>query len=310
MLVKILGSAAGGGFPQWNCVCPNCSGLRQGSLRAQARTQTQIAFSPLPDVWFLVCASPDLRSQILDTRELHPAQDKPGSPVAGVFLPSADVDAVMGLLHLREFQSFLVFATPAVHRILRDENPIFHVLDRPTLPVQWQTLVIHQRVGYHLSGKNGNAPAFFFTTVPLGANFPDYASDKLGPKSALADASVAFLFEQGEKKLFVAPSLPVGSNSWTRFADSADVALLDGTFWSDDELLASGRTNRTAKEIGHVPLSDPEGLLAKYRQNSCSRKILIHINNTNPVLNEDSPEHARVTQAGFEIAYDGLTFEL
>src|SRR5215475_15657527 len=131
MQIRILGSAAGGGFPQWNCGCRNCSGLRRSSLRATPRTQTQIAFSPDGAVWFLLGAGPDLRMQILATPALAPASgDQTGTPIGGVFLPSADVDAVMGLLHLREFQSFFVFATPAVRRVLQSENRIFDVLQR------------------------------------------------------------------------------------------------------------------------------------------------------------------------------------
>lgn len=311
MLLKILGSAAGGGFPQWNCTCPNCSGLRRGSFRGRARTQTQIAFSPSPGVWFLIGASPDLRSQIQATRELQPTAAAPGvSPVTGVFLPSADVDVVMGLLHLREFQNFLVFATPSVRRILCNENPIFHVLDRSTPPVQWQVLSSNRRIGCHLSGNASDAPTFFFTAIPLGGNFPDYASEGLRRCNSSDDACVAFLLEQGQKKVFIAPSLPGHSADWTQFAAAADIALLDGTFWSDEELLATGRTNKTAKEIGHLPLSGPDGLLAQYSQNARGRRVLIHINNTNPILNEDSSEHSAVLEAGLEIAYDGLTFEL
>src|SRR5438874_10440269 len=139
MRVKVLGSAAGGGFPQWNCACRNCSGLRNGSLRARARSQTQLAFSPDPgsNIWFLVSASPDLRTQIISTAELAPRIGTPTpSPIAGVFLPSADVDAVMGLLHLREFQPLFVFATSAVQRILNRENKIFSVLQRANPPVR------------------------------------------------------------------------------------------------------------------------------------------------------------------------------
>src|ERR1700686_1917418 len=129
MQIKILGSAAGGGFPQWNCGCRNCSGLRAGSLKATARTQTQLAFSPDGQVWFLLGASPDLRAQILATAELAPSPGgSSSSPIGGVFLTSADVDSVMGLLHLREFQTFFVFATPAVQRVLKSENRIFDVL--------------------------------------------------------------------------------------------------------------------------------------------------------------------------------------
>src|SRR5262245_7042983 len=141
MHIKVLGSAAGGGFPQWNCACRNCSGLRAGSLRATARTQTQLAFSPDGVVWFLLGAAPDLRTQIAATRQLDPtAADLTGTPIGGIFLPSADVDSVMVLLHLREFQSSFLFSTPAVQKIVQAENRIFDVLHRAEPPVQWQAL--------------------------------------------------------------------------------------------------------------------------------------------------------------------------
>ena len=311
MKIKILGSAAGGGFPQWNCVCRNCSGLRAGTLRAKPRTQTQIAFSPANHVWFLIGASPDLRGQILAAPELSPNPAAPGStPIAGVFLPSADVDAVMGLLHLREFQGFFVFATPGVQCVLKTENRMFRVLERGDSPVQWQVLSNRGRLGCHLSESPGETPAFVCNSIPLGGLFPDYASEEFLRAAAPEDATLGFLIEQGEKKLFVATSLSGENSEWQKLAASADVTLIDGTFWSDDELMRTGRTDRTAREIGHLPLSGPDGLLAQFPANAKGRKILIHINNTNPILDEDSPEHRAVLEAGFEIAYDGLTISL
>src|SRR5258708_16037888 len=140
MHIRILGSAAGGGFPQWNCACRNCSELRSGTLKSTPRSQTQLAFSPDGLVWFLLGASPDLRAQIVATPQLAPpATDTTGTPIGGVFLTSADLDAVMGLLHLREFQSFFIFSTPAIQRILKSENPVFDVLHPADPPVQWHT---------------------------------------------------------------------------------------------------------------------------------------------------------------------------
>src|SRR5258708_7417114 len=136
MQIKILGSAAGGGFPQWNCGCRNCMGLRAGSLKATARTQTQLAFSPDAQVWFLLGASPDLGTQILATPELAPAPgESSSSPIGGVFLASAEVDSVMGLLHLREFQTFFIFATPAIQPVLKSQKPIFYVFPPAYPPV-------------------------------------------------------------------------------------------------------------------------------------------------------------------------------
>ena len=196
MRLKILGSAAGGGFPQWNCACANCRAIRAGSLRGTARTQTQVAFSPDPDarIWFLVSASPDLRAQILATPELAPqTKSQTHSPIAGLFLPSADADSVMGLLHLREFQSFFVFAAAAVQRILKKENKIFGALDRADPPVQWQVLSSKGRLGCHLSESPSEAPAFICVTLSLGGSYPDYVSEELQRTLSAEEAALGFV---------------------------------------------------------------------------------------------------------------------
>jgi pyrroloquinoline quinone biosynthesis protein B len=311
MNIKILGSAAGGGFPQWNCGCRNCAALREGSPQFQARTQAQIAFTPDDQHWFLVGASPDLRAQILATPELAPSPEDPGaSPIAGVFLPNADVDSVMGLLHLREFQNFFLFASAGVQRAVKSENRIFKVLERANPPVQWQTLSARGRLGCHLSESPGEAPTFVCNTIPLGDAYPDYVSDDLRRTASVDDAGFGFLFEQGENKIFIATALSGRNPEWQKGAASANLVLLDGTFWSDGELIETGRSKKTAREIGHLPLSGPDGLLAQYPKGAAGRKILLHINNTNPILDEESAERRAVLEAGFEIAYDGMTIEL
>jgi pyrroloquinoline quinone biosynthesis protein B len=296
MRIKILGSAAGGGFPQWNCSCRNCAGLRDRSIRAKPRTQTQITFTPDDQIWFLIGASPDLRSQILSTPELWPNPASPGrSPIGGVFLPSAEVDSAMGLLHLREFQNFFIFSSVGIQRVLKSENRIFKVLERADPPVQWQTLSSKGRLGIHLSENPGEAPTFVCNTIPLGGSYADF---------------VGFLFEQDGKKLFVATSVSGQNFEWTKLAASADVVLIDGTFWTDNELRDTGRSNKSARELGHLPLSGPDGVLEQFPTEAHGRKILIHINNTNPILDEGSAEHRAVLDAGFEIAYDGMSIEL
>jgi pyrroloquinoline quinone biosynthesis protein B len=311
MRIKILGSAAGGGFPQWNCNCRNCAGIRRGTIKSHARTQTQIAFSIDAKVWFLIGASPDLRTQILATPDLAPSGDSgTSSPVGGIFLPSADTDSLMGLLHLREFQSFFVFATASLQKALKKENKIFSVLDRADPPVQWQTLSTRGRLGCHLSESPGEAPAFICVTFPISDTYPDYVSAELARTLSPEEATVGFNFEHRGKSLFVAPSLSGRNPEWIKLAASADVILIDGTFWSDDELRRTGRSNKTARDIGHLPLSGAAGLLEQFPRNARGRRILIHINNTNPILDEDSPEHRAVLDAGFEIAYDGMELEL
>jgi len=310
MRVKVLGSAAGGGFPQWNCQCPNCSGLRRGSLKARPRTQTQVIFSPDSKIWFLLCASPDLRQQVLSARELAPPEDSSPSPIAGVFLPSADVDSAMGLLHLREFQSFFVFATRGVQCALQKENRIFRVLERSNPPVKWQTLSSKGRLGCHLTEDSSGPADFICTTLPLGGCYPDYVSEETLSALPPDEATIGFVMEQGDKRLFFAPSLSGSSGAWRSIAETSDIVFIDGTFWSDDELMRTGRSRKSACEIGHLPLSGPSGLLEQFPANPKGRKILIHINNTNPILDEKSAEHRVVLDAGFEIAYDGMELDL
>jgi len=311
MQIKVLGSAAGGGFPQWNCACRNCSGLRSGSIRATARTQTQLAFSPDGVVWFLLGASPDLSTQIAATRQLDPpAGDTTGTPVGGVFLPSADVDSLMGLLHLREFQSFFLFATPAIQKIVQSENRIFDVLHRAEPPVQWQALSPGGRLACRFGEDPSAPPTFLCAPVAVGGSFPDFISTDLRRSLPSEESVIALRFEQGAKSFFFAPSLPGISGEWLKAAASSNVAFLDGTFWSDDELLSTGRGQRTAREMGHLPLAGRDGLLAQFPDDSAARKVLVHINNTNPILDETSDEHRAVRDAGFEIAYDGMEFTL
>jgi pyrroloquinoline quinone biosynthesis protein B len=216
----------------------------------------------------------------------------------------------MGLLHLREFQSFFVFAAAAVQRILKKENKIFGVLDRADPPVQWQVLSSKGRLGCHLSESPGQAPAFVCVTLPLGGSYPDYVSEELQRTLSADEAALGFVFEQNGKSAFIAPSLSGHNSEWTKAAASSDLVLIDGTFWSDDELVKTGRSKKTAREIGHLPLSGTDGLLEQFPKSAKGRKALIHINNTNPILDEDSPEHRAVLDAGFEIAYDGMEFEL
>ncbi len=316
MRVKVLGSAAGGGFPQWNCACRNCSRLRDGSLRGRARTQTQIAINgdteySLRSYWTLVNASPDLRSQILTTPELNPFKGtKCSTSVRDIYLPSADVDSLMGLLHLREFQGFNIFATPAIRRILSEENAIFRVLGRAAPPVQWFPLP----VASHLDGDKQDDPhgvqKFTARAVALGGEYPEYIGEKLRSQLPVDEAVVGLAFEFASKRVFIAPTLSGKNSEWKKWVESSDLVLIDGTFWTNDELMQTGRSKKTAREIGHLPLSGPGGLLEQYPKNARGRKVLLHINNTNPILDEESAEHRAVLDAGFEIAYDGMEFEL
>jgi pyrroloquinoline quinone biosynthesis protein B len=308
MRVKILGSAAGGGFPQWNCSCENCRRARNPKFRHIARTQTQIAFSHDGKVWFLVGASPDLRTQIINTPELSPNEQSPSnSPIGGVFLPSADVDEIMGLLHLREFQPFFIFGTASLQRIQKKENKIFNVLDRADPPVQWRPLKSKGRLGIHLSENPGDEPSFVVSTISLGGSYPDYVSEEVRRTLSPDEANIGFVFEQHGKSILVAPSISGRNQDWAKAAASSSICFLDGTFWSDDELTRVQGSGETAHQMGHIPVEESLRLLKNV---AAQRKMFIHLNNTNPMLDEASAEHRAVRQAGWEVAEDNWQLEL
>jgi len=310
MRVKVLGSAAGGGFPQWNCACPNCSALRDGKLKARPRTQAQVAVSPDPSHWFLLNASPDLRQQILATPELSAASSSLGPPVSRILLTSADVDCVMGLLHLREFQPLHIYSTLAVRRILTEENSLFRVLARSIPPVKWETLPLDRLIPLLPPTSLGAKDGLFCKAVPLLGGFPDYVSDSLRGSMPPEEAVIGVQLVHKEKRFFYAPGVAGQGEEWQRIVDESDLALLDGTFWKDDELISAKRSRRTAREMGHLPLWGERGMLKRSFRLGKTKRVLTHINNTNPILNEESPEHRAVRDAGWEIAYDGMEFNL
>jgi pyrroloquinoline quinone biosynthesis protein B len=216
----------------------------------------------------------------------------------------------MGLLHLREFTPLNIFATPAVQRILTEENSMFRVLDRATPPAQWSGLSVHPESGSSIGSDSHGASSFRYSAIPLGGSYPDYVSDALRGRLSVNEAVVGFLIEHDGKRLFFAPSLPGGNQEWKKLAESCDIVFLDGTFWSDDELIRATGSGKTARAIGHLPLSGADGLLQQFSGTGRGRRILIHINNTNPILDEESAECRLVREAGWKIAHDGMEFVL
>jgi pyrroloquinoline quinone biosynthesis protein B len=312
MQVKILGSAAGGGFPQWNCACPNCRAVRAGTFKGKARTQTQVAISADGNSWFLLGASPDLRAQIEATPELQPSREKAGvrqSPISGVVLTNADVDHTLGLLLLRELQPLRVYATKSVHRILREDNSMFAMLERVPKQVTWTDLL--PIAIFELSDSAGNSSGLCCRSIPLGTHYPAYVSHSWWSELDADDASLGLVVESlSGKRLAYMPAVPQINEALMQELDRIDVLLFDGTFWSDDELIRTQGSGQPAHQMGHVPVSSPEGSLHKLAQLHRQRKIYVHINNTNPMLNEDSPEYRQVREAGWEIAEDGWQFEI
>ena len=312
MHVKILGSAAGGGFPQWNCTCPNCRSLRAGTFHGKPRTQAQLALSADSEHWFLLGASPDLRAQIEATPELHPQAAENStrhSPIAGAVLLNADIDHVLGLLLLRELQPLRVHATKSVRRVLTEDNSMFAMLRRVSNQVSW--IEFTPETFFSLLAPTGTNSGLRCRALPLGTHFPAYVSTPRRAQLCPAESSLGLIVESSSgKRLAYMPAVPHIDDVLLKDVESADVLLFDGTFWSNDELIRIQGSAQTAHEMGHVPVSSPDGSLARLAHLRRPRKIYVHINNTNPMLNEDSPEHRQVRDAGWEIAEDGWQFEL
>jgi pyrroloquinoline quinone biosynthesis protein B len=296
--VRILGSAAGGGFPQWNCHCETCEAARVG-VRARPRTQSSLAIRGGEGPWFLVNASPDARQQLeaLTPRQVDGVR---APPIAGVLLTDAEIDHTAGLLLLRESGTPVrVFGDEGVELALRSGYPALAILER-YCGVEWQTLEPER--ARPLEGSSLAVEPF-----EAGGDAPRY----LGGSDVELQAS-GFLFRDragGGVVTYVPGLARLDDGVLGRFAAS-DLVLVDGTFWRDDELALLGISARSAREMGHVPLSGPGGTLEALARLEGPRKVLVHINNTNPILLEDSPERDAVHRAGVEVAYDGLEIAL
>ena len=294
MRVRVLGSAAGGGFPQWNCHCGICEAAREGA-RARPRTQSSLAIRGHDGPWFLVNASPDLRQQL---EALSPGVDGiRTAPIAGVLLTDAEIDHTAGLLLLRESATPVrVLGDAGVERALRDGYPVLPMLER-YCGAEWQTLE---------PGRTQPLDGSSLVVEPfaVGGDAPRY-SDVEVEASGLVFRDRA----TGGVVTYVPGLATVDPGVVGRFAAS-DLVLVDGTFWRDDELARLGISDRSARDMGHMPLSGSGGTLEVLTGLRRPRKVLVHINNTNPILLEDSAERDEVVRAGVEVAYDGLEVEL
>jgi pyrroloquinoline quinone biosynthesis protein B len=279
-------------------------------LKGQARTQAQVAICPAEGTWLLLNASPDLRQQLSENPEFAPREKTRSTPIAAIILTSADVDCVLGLLHLREFQPLRIYSTLSVRRALTEENTLFRTLERSNPPVRWETLPLDRLIPVFQSALPAENVSLFCKAVPLGGKFPDYVSDELRQSLDKEEAVIGLYFVQNEKRFLYSPALPGRGQDWRRCVSESDLALLDGTFWSDDEMIQVHSSGKSAKEMGHLPLSGPQGLLEQLLLNGNVRRVLIHLNNTNPALDSESAANRAVRDAGWEIAYDGMEFEL
>jgi pyrroloquinoline quinone biosynthesis protein B len=305
MRVIVLGSAAGGGFPQWNCNCGNCRRARANDPNAIARTQSSLAVSANGAHWCLLNASPDLRQQLERTPALHPRGGVRDNPIAGVVLTNADVDHVAGLLSLRESQPFVLYATRRVLAVLAG-NPVFDVLRRDIvarvpLDLDGETvLTAPDTTPSGLAVEPFAVPgkvALYLESFSAGPGFGTTAEDTIGLKVREQDSGSFFYYMPACARL--------SEDIAHRLAD-APLVFFDGTTWTDDEMLSSGAGVKTAGRMGHMSVSGANGSLAAFASLAVRRKIFIHINNTNPMLLGDSPERRIAEAAGWEISFDGM----
>jgi pyrroloquinoline quinone biosynthesis protein B len=306
MRIRILGAAAGGGFPQWNSNAPACRRARSGDQLARPRTQASVAVSADGHYWFLLNASPDLRQQIEASSVLHPHAAPRSSPISGVVLTGGDIDAIAGLLCLREHQPFSIYATPTVMDVLA-ANPIFRVLDEEVVRRQAVPLG-HEQPLLTASGLNSGLTLELFA-VP--GKVPLYLEPASGaPTIKSGENTVGACISDGLSQLHFIPGCAAMPPQLAHRLRGAELVLFDGTLWRDDEMIRAGLGTKTGRRMGHMSLSGPDGTIAAFTDLEVRRKVLLHINNSNPVLLEDSAERAQVEAAGWEVAWDGMELAL
>jgi pyrroloquinoline quinone biosynthesis protein B len=293
MWLRVLGSAAGGGFPQWNCSCPACRAVREGSRPCRSRTQSSIAVSADYRRWFLLNASPDLRAQIESFPALHPHGDR-ATPLQAVLLTDAELDHTLGLLLLREGRALELHATPAVHETLCDGTSLLRTLGR-FCPVEWRPVV----PGVDVSLGDGLSYRAFDAPTTKRARFGPGREQGRVVGYRLTD-------ERSGRSIVYLPGVQELTAAVREQLDDCACLLFDGTCWHDDELIELGLAGKTAREMGHLPIDGPDGSLEHLSSLPIERKIYIHINNTNPILLEDAPERRIVEEREVEVAMDGL----
>ena len=306
MKIKVLGSSAGGGFPQWNCNCRNCAGVRNGTLKATPRTQSSIAVSENTHDWLLVNASPDILAQIAANPELQPARRPRDSGIAAVLTIDAQIDHVTGLLMLRERDTPLpLYVTDPVWQDLSTGFPVTSILahycgiERHRIALDGKAITI------------AALPHVRIEALPLTSKAPPYSPHREAPERG-DNIGLVFIDTASNKRAFYAPGLGAIEPHVYEAMSNADLILVDGTLWTDDEMIRLGLSKKTGADMGHLAQSGKGGMIEVLdsidRPNV--RKVLIHINNTNPILVEDSPERRVLTEHGIEVASDGMAFEL
>lgn len=306
MKVRVLGSAAGGGFPQWNCNCPNCAGVRNGKVRAQPRTQSSIVVSGIGDeAWALVNASPDILAQLRANPVLQPGRSLRDTAIAGIVLADGQVDHTTGLYMLREAsRPWPIWCTDSTFADLTQGNPVLGVLqyfcgvERHRIPLGGENFVLDGVAGVR------------WRALPVASKPAPYSPNRDSP---LPGDNIALLMtdEVTGRSLVYAPGLAAIDDELWRAMLGAACVLVDGTFWTDDEMILLGVARKRGRDIGHLPQSGPGGMLEWLaRLPPATRKVLIHINNTNPILDEDSAARAELERRGVEVAWDGMEIAL
>ncbi|MDX6807260.1 pyrroloquinoline quinone biosynthesis protein PqqB [Terrihabitans rhizophilus] len=298
MKIIVLGSAAGGGFPQWNCRCPTCQLARAGDPRVQPRTQAGIAVSADGESWLLVNASPDLRQQIISTPELHPRHGLRHSPIGAVLLTNGDLDAIAGLLTLRERQPFLLYGTKAALDVL-DGNTVFNVLSD-----------LVERRDFTFGKVFEAVPGLQVEAFTVPGKVPLYLE---GSDPVLAEEGenvIGLEITAGGKRLVFIANCARVSDAVRKRTKGADLLMFDGTTFTDDEMPSLGLSQKTAARMGHLAMSGEGGSMAALADVDAGRRLFIHINNSNPALVDGSPERQAVEVAGWQLAHDGMRIEL
>ncbi len=306
MFIRVLGSAAGGGFPQWNCGCPNCRGVRDRTIAASPRTQESVAVSADGRGWVLLNASPEIRQQIEGFPPLHPRGPR-DSPIRAILIGNGDLDHCLGLLSLRESHPLTVYATDRVRRGFVEGNVLYRTLQRFPDQVTWRALKPGREED--LSDREGHSTGLSVEAVAVPGKVALHLEGLSRPDP---EDNVGFRIRERSTGRLLAYLSAVGavSPSVREAVGDADACFFDGTFWSSDELPRLGVGAKRAEEMAHVPVGGADGSLATLGALRASRRVLIHLNNTNPLLRDDSPERAAVRAAGWEVAHDGMEITL
>jgi pyrroloquinoline quinone biosynthesis protein B len=304
--IRVLGSAAGGGLPQWNCGCPNCRGARAGTAQITSRTQESVAVSADGQSWVLLNASPEIRQQIESFEGLHPRGAR-HSPIAAIVFTNGDLDHTLGLLSLRESHPLAVYATDSVRRGFTANNVLYRTLERFPGQISWRTLKLGGED--ELVGPDGRSTGLLVEAVPAPGKLPIHLE---GISSPDAGDNIGLCIRDpgsGRRLAYFPAAAGLTPAVQDALAD-ADCVFFDGTFWSSDELPALGLGEKRAEDMAHLPVGGPGGSVAALGGLRARRRVYIHINNTNPLLRDDSAERRAVEAAGWEVARDGMEVTL